>query len=1006
MNAKEPAGQFTNPHDAFSVAQVSTVRLDTASPMLNAPLCNFLLRLIVLICVVGAMSLPAGEANPKVKLEKETKEEEPKEEEFKYSAWSAFRDLSNAPLPRKDPKTTHSRPGSTQWIGYAKRGQWVNIVLELKNTTEKTDFKGTASIRLNPLRMTEAGLNPYTTSYRQEFEIGPQSTKQYTFSVMYPENGGTTEGIPISITANGRTYQERLLSLHDLDSGNEDLIVVVSEKAGAYRGLTNVKARGGEDSIFRSRVVAVVEPRDLPSRWHDLTVASLIVIDGPPSGDEIKEEQWAALKSYVQAGGHILITAGKNPAALKSTVANRERSFLEELAGITVKQSAEVQELNGGESRDLHLTLKPEVKLSMIDVTVNPGGNFIVQRNKSTQLVERSTRFYGFGSVTFLPFSLSDPVLPESWEGRTAIPVGILDRAKNRTLFSNKSLEEDSRPVQRDAWGNIIEGPSPVSTLPGLRHALDESFSKDTPVKPQEPGFVLSFLLFYLLVAVPGNYFIFGWFKRREIAWLAVPIWATSFSVLAYTVGYMGQTGQLTVNEVSIIEAGSGQNIGTARTFVGLYAPRRDTYTLQFPLVKNLDRPPFDSQAAPGHLLNIESNTGNLDSDPDLQIVDGNNGLSIERLLVQQRSTRRLEVVHRARLGEGLKVKVARDDQNNLSVDVENKTGFALYSPVLINEGKAIELSADEGHVLPDGGSRSITGISLQSPERKDINAAFFGKVVRFPSARGAHARKRAEALNGYVCHHVGSRTLVCAWIENPDGCLPVVIGGNGQELKRPKLEGLTLLLVPVTPKATGSSGGVIEKLKIQLAPDFVLATNQATWIEIPNTGVNLKADTLNAAPVPVIQRRGPNAPPPLPPLVAYLSVGLPARYRELSDEGLRVSLRAKLDAAWLNARPQPGTPVPALGGDITVEVRRFNDNGSTEWVLLNSETLIDLKLTIPQSLAPVGLPINNHRCIMGNTIQLKVTFIPNDLADRQANQGVRATLKFLECKLGRGEGN
>ncbi|HYG76853.1 MAG TPA: hypothetical protein VEK08_17750 [Planctomycetota bacterium] len=974
----------------------------------HRPICRILLCFYFLLCglasVAGEIDLlppltldKAGEKDKDGDKKDKDKEKE-KEPEFKYSAWSAFRDLASTRPPGKvDPKSEESRPGSSMWSGFARRGQWVTIVLELKNTTEKKDFKGTASINLNPLRMTEKGTIPYTTTYRQDFEIGPQSTKQYTFSVLYPENGffdKDNTGIPVQITANGGSYQ-RFVTLQDLDSASTDFIVVVSEKSGAFRGLMSIPNKVMERNNS-GRIVAVVEPRDLPSRWHDLTMANLIIIDGPPTGEQIKEEQWAALKSYVQAGGHVLISAGKNPAALKSTDTSRERSYLEELAGITVKQTSEVQELNGGESRDLHLKLRNDVKLSMIDVTVNPEGTTIVQRNQPTQLVERCTRFYGFGTVTFLPYSLSDPVLPDSWEGKTSIPVSIVERSRGRTLFQNKSLDDENRPV-RDPWGNTIQQALPASTFNGLRHALDESFAKDTPVKMQDPSFVLSFLLFYLLLAVPGNYFIFGWFKRREIAWLAVPVWAGSFSVLAYTISYMGQTGQLTVNQVSVIEAGSGQNVGMARSFVGIYAPRRDNYRVVFPTVSPVvpGRPMFDSQAAPGHLINIESQTGSLDSVSDLRLVDSNGTLSIERLLVQQRSTRRLEVLHRARLGDGLKVKLLRDEGNRISIEVENNTGYTLYSPVLIHEGKAIELGASAGNVLAPGASKNISDVGPNSAERKDINQAFFGKAVFLPATTGGHARKRAEALNEYIRSNLGTRSVVCAWLDNAEGSLPVLIGGSSGQPSRPKVEGMTMLLVPVNARSSGTSAGVLDKIKVRQSPDFNQNTQQATWLDVSSAGTPLRIDTINK--FPGLQ--------PAPHLTQYLSVELPSRYRELSDEGLRLYLKGKLEVTVVGLNLQAGTNAPNVSGTLAVNIRRYNDKGPEGWFEQSNELMLELKSGIAQSFAPVSLPLDS-RHVNDNTMVLKLTFTPDTTNTAVRITNIKAQLKMLECRMSRGEGN
>lgn len=935
----------------------------------------------VLVVAGEAPKDPPKDGKEKDKDKKE--DEKPKEKEFKFSAWCAFRDLGSIkPPPTKvDPLTEESRPGSAQWEGFGRRGQWTTLVLEVKNTTEKSDYKGSAIINLNPLRMTDEGQIQYTTYYRQDFEIGPGSSKLYTFSVLCPENGWN-ESIAVDVTANGRSYGQRLVTLHDLDAGKEDFIAVVSEKSGAFRHLATKRRNIEDDTRIKERRVAVVEPGELPTRWHDLMMASLIVLDNP-SKEKMSDTQFEALKSYLQAGGHVLIIAGNEPSRLTGPI--------EDLAGIKVKQMTEIEAINGGESNDVNLVLKAGVKLPLLEISVNPENSISVQRNTPSQLVEKCVRAYGPGTVTFLPYSLSDPLL-ENWEGRNIIPVSIVDRGRERSLFTLKTNEEDLQPVrQRDAWGNWITPQPDKTSLREFRHELDESFAKDTPVQMEKPNDVLSFMLFYLLCVVPGNYFIFGWFRRREVAWLAVPLWAASFSVLAFFIGYYGKTGQLTASEVSVIEVGSGQTNGMARTFLGLYAPQRDDYTLEFRTPT--DPPAFESQAAPGHLLNPQIQTRNIDI-PDLRIVDGGR-LKVEKLRIQQRSTRRLELMHRAQVGQGLSVKVKRDDNNALSIDIDNRTGFTLYSPVLINEGQAIELGTSDDNILAPNQQNSLSGVVRGDPRRKKSDDAFFGKSIVIPSARGKAANDRKKALSDYLRNQIEryGRNVVVAWMDNPDGCLPVMVGGSGEKPFRPKIEGLTLLVVPTPIKTTlNMTTAALEKAKVKVSTDYNFNTNQGTWKELPSTGANtsvqLKTDKQAAATG--------NAPNPFT-TTAYLTIQLPTRYREMADEGLQLHLRAKLEAVPLG--PNVGR---VLDGTLEIQVRKLADNGGTEWTELDSQLFTGMKVGVPQTVAPVALPLSNYRAVSNDTLILRVSFTPNDAAVVK-NQGVIVNLKGINCNFGRG---
>ena len=948
-----------------------------------------------------AIAARGQEATPLEPLSpEEKKEEKPKEPPLKYSAWCAFRDLTDTrPPPKEDPTIDETRLAARRWAGFARRGQWAHVILEIRNTTEKSEYKGTATIQFNPVRENERGITPYQTYYRQEFEIGPQTTKQYSFSILCPEEGWNN-AVEVGIAASGRPPVARLVTLHDLDAFRQDFIVVVSETAGAFRHLATKKSQNIEDEDQRRlRMVAVVEPSELPSRWHDLMLANLIVIDGPPR-EQLTDTQWAALKSYVQAGGHVLITAGKDPSRLKGAV--------EELAGITVRGMMETDSLNGGASSDLHWAPKdPTWRLPMADVSVSPKGNPVVEYNQTTRKVEKCTRFYGPGSVVFLPYSLSDPRL-ENWAGRMLIPNGIIEYGRGRRLFGHTPVDEELVGITPQGMGEARGiGALRATSLMGLRHTLDESFVHDTPVKPQEKGIVLSFLLFYLLCAVPGNYLLFGWLKRREVAWLTVPAWAATFSVMAWMVGYMGQTGQLTVNEVAVIEAGSGQDMGISRTFVGVYAPRRDEYRVEFPLLKGVSDDVFDMQAGPCHLINLSRGESRGLDIPPLSLVETGQGLVIERLLVQQRSTRQLEVVHRARIGGGVDVNVrptrnAPSDAKDAPLDVEvtNNTGVALYYPVLVREGKAFELGTVEGNVLPPGGNRKLSAIGASSEGALDPAKAFFGKMVVLPSARGPGARNRALALNEFVRTQADKypHGVVCAWMDNPTGVLPVKVGVGRAEAKEPKIEGLSLLLIPVTVKTDLASGELPGGLRVSCSSDYDLGTDQGQW----RPGFSSIAMNRSAAtPVnPYPNRNNPNT---SEAVAAFLKVDLPANYRVLNYAGLQCLLQFKADVKFPGGgvpRPRQGQQpaAPVLDGDLKVEVRRQLDNGQVRWDEIDSRLTPRLSPGKPYK-SSVALPWSDYHALSNKAILVRVSFVPN-----AARSGVSYTLQLqdVECNARR----
>jgi hypothetical protein len=94
---------------------------------------------------------------------------------------------------------------------------------------------------------------------------------------------------------------------------------------------------------------------------------------------------------------------------------------------------------------------------------------------------------------------------------------------------------------------------------------------------------LLGFLIAYIIVVGPLNYLVLRRLRRLEWAWLTVPGTVLLFAVGLYVVGFGLRGGQSQVNQVAIVQGSEGDSRGFATAFVGLFSPRRASYTLGFP---------------------------------------------------------------------------------------------------------------------------------------------------------------------------------------------------------------------------------------------------------------------------------------------------------------------------------------------------------------------------------------------------------------------------------------
>jgi hypothetical protein len=92
---------------------------------------------------------------------------------------------------------------------------------------------------------------------------------------------------------------------------------------------------------------------------------------------------------------------------------------------------------------------------------------------------------------------------------------------------------------------------------------------------------VALFLLAYIIVLVPVNYFFLKARDKKEYAWLTTPAIVLVFSVGAYMIGYGFKGGRTLLVRVGVVEARAGQNAAPNLVYAGLFSPRKTGYDLQ-----------------------------------------------------------------------------------------------------------------------------------------------------------------------------------------------------------------------------------------------------------------------------------------------------------------------------------------------------------------------------------------------------------------------------------------
>lgn len=94
---------------------------------------------------------------------------------------------------------------------------------------------------------------------------------------------------------------------------------------------------------------------------------------------------------------------------------------------------------------------------------------------------------------------------------------------------------------------------------------------------------LLTLMLAYILVVGPLNYLVLRRLRRAELAWVTVPLTVVLFTSAFYFVGFGLRGSGTQVNQIAVVQGVEGQPHGFATAFIGLFSPRRDSFTLTLP---------------------------------------------------------------------------------------------------------------------------------------------------------------------------------------------------------------------------------------------------------------------------------------------------------------------------------------------------------------------------------------------------------------------------------------
>jgi len=405
--------------------------------------------------------------------------------------------------------------------GYYKDTLWIPVHVTLAN--DGPDVTGIINIAA-------PRFDGSTVDYNRSIELPSGSRKE---AYMFVAVEGFVSKITVSFKVGNDAPVQQSARVTQL-SASDLLYGVLASSPSAYNILTQVDPINGQGRIAQLNV------EDLPPAgvaWHALDA---LVVSDIDTGT-LSPLQKDALQAWVASGGRLIVAGGSNWQKIAAG-----------LADILPLAPSGSQTVTGLTSLGAYAYSDPPGESALVTTgTLQPDSVALVSAADSTPLI--AERAVGYGHVDFFTF---DPTIApiKSWPGLDGV---------FRNLFSTVTEHPGWAGTYRN-WYNAGEA---VNAIPGigLPHILQVS----------------AFILGYIIVIGPLNYFLLRRLKRRELAWLTIPGIVILFTVVTYIASFGLRGTQATLHRLSVAQVWENSDRASVETLVGIFSPRRSEYDLQ-----------------------------------------------------------------------------------------------------------------------------------------------------------------------------------------------------------------------------------------------------------------------------------------------------------------------------------------------------------------------------------------------------------------------------------------
>jgi hypothetical protein len=379
--------------------------------------------------------------------------------------------------------------------------------------------------------------------YSYPVDLPHQSRKQLVLSLPL----GRQREVAIQlIDDEGTVLIAQEVSVEALDS-DDFLVGVVADDLSLLNALAGLNTPNNRNRV----AVAHLAVADLPTDLHAWLELDMVVFNDVDTS-QLTPAQQEALAYWVSQGGRLVIGGGPNAAqtlaGLKpflpfSTIALQ--TLAHPLPGLQAFLRDDSPENNFSPAVSI-----PDRGPYLAAIPTETGGQVTVQE-QNWPLIVSTTQ--DAGQIHYIALDLGLAPLDTLAGQSTFLPkvVNTFSSYRNHFFANNQ-------------WR-------------GMRRSLTIIPDQTLPT----PGTVMLYLGLYILAIGPVNYVVLGRFKRREWAWVSVPLIILLFCGVGYISSFRLRGGQPLVRQITVLQSKSQATVARVDTFVGVYSPSRTAYTLE-----------------------------------------------------------------------------------------------------------------------------------------------------------------------------------------------------------------------------------------------------------------------------------------------------------------------------------------------------------------------------------------------------------------------------------------